>query len=160
MDAPNGLKAGNVYAMILAFALMPLAFCYWAGRRSVHCATPDPTTEEVLRATVAAQEAELADAHAESERLRAIIDSAEAADFAVIDGPDAAEGGACHGNRPPQLVSISRSFSGSDPVIYLTQDGPADYRIFVQSKTFSMLDAAALIVGARSGHPRAQSASL
>mgnify|MGYP000237444105 CR=1 FL=1 len=62
MDAPNGLKAGNVYAMILAFALMLLAFCYWAGRRSVHCATPDPTTEEVLRATVAAQEAELADA--------------------------------------------------------------------------------------------------
>lgn len=89
-----------------------------------------------------------------------IIDSAEAADFAVIDGPDAAEGGACHGNRPPQLVSISRSFSGSDPVIYLTQDGPADYRIFVQSRTFSMLDAAALIVGARGGHPRAQSASL
>jgi len=89
-----------------------------------------------------------------------IIDSAEAADFAVIDGTEAAEGGACHTHQPPQLVSISRSFSASDPVIYLTQDGPADYRIFVQSKTFSMLDAAALIVGARGTHPRAQSASL
>lgn len=79
MDAPNGLKAGNVYAMILAFALMLLAFCYWAGRKSVHCAPHDPTAQEALRATVAAQEAALADAHAESERLRAIIDSAEAA---------------------------------------------------------------------------------
>jgi uncharacterized membrane protein len=89
-----------------------------------------------------------------------IIDRAEAADFAVIDDIDTAEASACHTNQPPQLVSISSGFSASDPVIYLTQDGPADYRIFVQSKTFSMLDAAALIVGARGGHRRAQSASL
>ena len=89
-----------------------------------------------------------------------VIDHAEAADFAVIDDAGSAEGSACQTNRPPQLVSISRSFSASDPVIYLTQDGPADYRIFVQSKTFSMLDAAALIVGARGGHVRGQSASL
>lgn len=89
-----------------------------------------------------------------------IIDSAEAADFAVIDGIEAAEGGACHTSQPPQLVSISRRFAASDPVIYLSQDGPADYRIFVQSKTFSMLDAAALIVGARSTHPQAQSTAL
>lgn len=89
-----------------------------------------------------------------------IIDRAEAADFAVIDGTDTAEGSACHGNQPPQLVSISHGFSSSDPVIYLTPDGPADYRIFVQSKTFSMLDAAALIVGARGARPNTRSASL
>ena len=89
-----------------------------------------------------------------------IIDSAEAADFAVIDGADTAEGSGCHTDKPPHLVSISRGFSASDPVIYLTQEGPADYRIFVQSKTFSMLDAAALIVGARGGQHRARSASL
>jgi hypothetical protein len=89
-----------------------------------------------------------------------IIDRAEAADFAVIDDDDTAEGGACQSSQPPQLVSISRGFSASDPVIYLTSDGPADYRIFVQSKTFSMLDAAALIVGARVAHPNARSATL
>lgn len=89
-----------------------------------------------------------------------IIDRAEAADFAVIDDIDTAEGSACHASRPPQLVSISRSLSTSDPVIYLTQDGPADYRIFVQSKTFSMLDAAALVVGAHGGQHRVRSASL
>ena len=89
-----------------------------------------------------------------------IIDRAEAADFAVIDDIDTAESGACHAGRPPQLVSISRNLSTSDPVIYLTQDGPADYRIFVQSKTFSMLDAAALIVGAHGGQHRTRSASL
>jgi hypothetical protein len=45
-------------------------------------------------------------------------------------------------------------------VIYLSQDGPADYRIFVHSKSFSARDAAALIVGAHGGHRRLQAASL
>ncbi|MGQ0681262.1 hypothetical protein [Bradyrhizobium sp.] len=88
-----------------------------------------------------------------------VIDQAEAADFAVIDDATA-EGSGCQSSRPPQLVSISKSFSAADPVIYLTKDGPADYRIFVQSKTFSMLDAAALIVGARGGRLHGRSASL
>lgn len=89
-----------------------------------------------------------------------IIDSAETADFAVIDGAGSAEGSGCQASRPPQLVSISRGFSTSDPVIYMTPDGPADYRIFVHSKTFSMLDAAALIVGARIGHGKGSSTAL
>ncbi len=89
-----------------------------------------------------------------------VIDHAEAADFAVIDDSSSPEGDGCRSSQPPQLVSISKGFSASDPVIYLTRDGPADYRIFVQSKTFSMLDAAALIVGARGGRLHGQSASL
>jgi hypothetical protein len=89
-----------------------------------------------------------------------VIDRAEAADFAVIDDGGNAEGNGCQSSRPPQLVSISKGFSATDPVIYLTHDGPADYRIFVQSKTFSMLDAAALVVGARGGRLHGQSASL
>jgi hypothetical protein len=89
-----------------------------------------------------------------------ISDSAEAADFTVIDDIDSAETGACESNAPPQLVAISTSPSGADPVIYLSKDGPADYRIFVRSKSFSARDAAALIVGARGGPPRLQAASL
>src|SRR5215470_5963292 len=42
-----------------------------------------------------------------------VIDSAEAADFAVIDDVDTAETSACQSHQPPQLVSISRSFSAS-----------------------------------------------
>jgi hypothetical protein len=81
-----------------------------------------------------------------------ITDSADAADFTVIDDIDEAEAGACETNAPPQLVAISQNPSGSEPVIYLSQDGPADYRIFVRSRTFSARDAAALLVGARGGH--------
>src|SRR4051794_1233078 len=66
-----------------------------------------------------------------------ISDSAEAADFTVIDDVDTAEAGACQGRSTPQLVAISATPSESDPVIYLSSDGPADYRIYVHSKSFS-----------------------
>jgi hypothetical protein len=89
-----------------------------------------------------------------------ISDSAEAADFTVIDDIDTAEAGACERSTAPRLVSISRRPSASDPVIYLSRDGPADYRIFVSSKSFSLLDAAALLVGARGDGQRVQAASL
>jgi hypothetical protein len=80
-----------------------------------------------------------------------ISDSAGAADFAVIDDADDAEPGACEANPTTRLVTVSATPAGGAPVIYLTQDGPADYRIFVRSKTFSVRDAAALVVGAGSG---------
>ena len=89
-----------------------------------------------------------------------ISDSAEAADFAVIDDIDTSEAGGCQTNPATQLVAISAAPAASEPVIYLSTDGPADYRIFVQSKSFSARDAAALIVGARGGNHRMQAASL
>ena len=89
-----------------------------------------------------------------------ISDSAEAADFTVIDDIDTTEAGACESHSPPQLVAISNTPSPSEPVIYLSTEGPADYRIFVRSKSFSARDAAALIVSARGAQPRVVAASL
>jgi len=94
-----------------------------------------------------------------------ISDSAEVADFTVIDDIDNAEAGACSGGAAAELVAISTRPQPSEPVIYLSTHGPADYRIFVQSKSFSVRDAAALIVGAqdpavRTGHHRVEAASL
>ena len=89
-----------------------------------------------------------------------ISDSAEAADFTVIDDVDTSEAGACESHSPPQLVAISSSPAPSEPVIFLSTEGPADYRIFVRSKSFSTRDAAALIVSARGAQPRVVAASL
>jgi hypothetical protein len=89
-----------------------------------------------------------------------IADSAQAADFAVVDDVDTAEAGACEANAATRLVAISASPAADAPVIYLSPNGPADYRIFVRSKTFSARDAAALIVGANAGHHRLEAASL
>jgi hypothetical protein len=76
-----------------------------------------------------------------------ISENPEAADFVVVDAAT-------------RLVAISASPSASEPVIYLSPEGPADYRIYVRSKTFSARDAAALIVGAGDGHRRLTAASL
>jgi len=89
-----------------------------------------------------------------------ISDSAEAADFTVVDDVDSAETGACEANASTRLVAISASASAGAPVIYLSHEGPADYRIFVHSRTFSARDAAALIVGASGGHRHVEAASL
>jgi len=82
-----------------------------------------------------------------------ISDTAEAADFAVLDDIDSPADSACAVNAATRFVAISASRSGSEPVIYLSANGPADYRIFVASKHFTARDAAALIVGA-GGAPR------
>jgi len=79
----------------------------------------------------------------------AISEDASAADFAVIDGADAAEENACAATQATQFVAITSRPTAASSVIFLSHDdGSADYRIFVQSKRFSERDAAALIVGA------------
>jgi hypothetical protein len=89
-----------------------------------------------------------------------IADSAEAADFAVVDDVDSPEAGACEANAATQLVAISAMPSAAAPVIYLSPDGPADYRIFVRSKSFTARDAAALVVGASGTPPPASRLAL
>jgi hypothetical protein len=101
-------------------------------------------TSDISRATVRVQ----------------LTEAAEAADFTVIDDADTPEAGACQGHSAPYLVAISNTPGESDPVIYLSPDGPADYRIFVQSKSFSARDAAALIVGALGNPHRLAAATL
>jgi len=77
-----------------------------------------------------------------------IADSTEAADFTVVDDVDSAEDNVCEVTASTRFVAISANRAASGPVIYLSPDGPADYRIFVRSKRFTARDAAALIVGA------------
>jgi hypothetical protein len=89
-----------------------------------------------------------------------IADSAAAADFAVVDDVDSAETGACAGAGPVRLLAISENPSISAPVIYLSADGPADYRIYVRSSSFTAREAAALIVGAGGRTNRLAAASL
>jgi hypothetical protein len=122
----------------IAGASVQIASLSWQAERRVSF-TSDPA-----RATVRVQ----------------ISDNAEAADCTVIDDVDTAEAGACESHSPPQLVAISNTPSPSEPVIYLSTEGPADYRIFVRSKSFSARDAAALIVGARGVRHRIAAASL
>ena len=91
-----------------------------------------------------------------------LSDNAESADFVVIDDVDTPDAGSCEANAATRMVAVSAKPEGGAPVIYLSPDGPADYRIFVRSKNFSARDAAALVVGAGNGgaHHRLDAASL
>jgi len=79
----------------------------------------------------------------------ALADSAETADFAVVDDSGEAEGSACAMTQATRFVLIADSPPEGAPVIYLSQGGPAEYRIFVRSNRITEREAAALIVGAR-----------
>ena len=89
-----------------------------------------------------------------------LVDGPEAADFAFADDMDSEEAGACAGTAMTRLVAIASTAAPTEPVIYLSQDGGADYRIYVRSNRFTAREAAALIVGASGGHPRMAAASL
>ena len=89
-----------------------------------------------------------------------ISESAEAADFTVVDDAEGAEPGACEVNPATRFVMVSLNPAAGAPIIYLSHDGPADYRIYVRSKTFSARDAAALVVGAGGEHRAVQAAIL
>jgi len=89
-----------------------------------------------------------------------LTDSAETADFVVVDDVDGAEDSACEVTPATRFVAVTARPSGRAPVIYLSIGGPADYRIFVRSKRFMAREAAALIVGAHGGHVRLADASL
>ena len=81
-----------------------------------------------------------------------IVDRAELADFAVIDDQQTADAEeSCPVTAETSFVGVGDHVSAAEPVIYLSQSGDADYRIFVQSRTFSARDAAALVVGAGRG---------
>src|SRR3982074_1150831 len=58
---------------------------------------------------------------------RQIGEGAESPDFVVVEGPGSTEANACGG--APRFVAISAYPSASEPIIYLSTDGGADYRI-------------------------------
>ncbi len=88
-----------------------------------------------------------------------ITEDADTADFTVVDGVGS-EPDSCQANPSTRLVSIAAQPVDGGEVVYLSSEGPADYRIYVRSKTFSQREAAALIVGARGGQRLLQAASL
>jgi hypothetical protein len=89
-----------------------------------------------------------------------LTDNSESADFAVIDDVDSPETNACEANPATRMVAITASPADNAPVIFLSTEGPADYRIFVRTKSFTAQEAAALIVGASGGHRHVEAASL
>jgi hypothetical protein len=87
-----------------------------------------------------------------------IVDDPGAADFAVVDDGFSREDDACRAG-PTRFIGI-RDAAAAPTVIYLSHDDHADYRIYVRSRSFTLQQAAALIVGAHSDRAEAATGSL
>ena len=130
--------------------------CITIGETSVQLATTPwqaqtkvAFTDDASRATVRVQ----------------IVETPETADFAVADDIDSDSDIACGATAATRLISISSDAGESGPVIYLTRDDGADYRVYVHSRNVTPRDAAALLVGAQvaganGGHRRVAEAAL
>ncbi len=89
-----------------------------------------------------------------------LVERADIADFVVVDDMSTPDADSCAINRDTRFISIGAHASMSEPIIYLSKDDGADYRIFVQSRTFTAREAAALLVSARHAAPVQKTASL
>src|SRR3954464_1551519 len=65
-----------------------------------------------------------------------MTDDPDAADFVVVDDGIGSETDSCEPHPANPLIPIAAQPVDGGPVIYLSTDGPADYRIYVRSKTF------------------------
>jgi len=88
-----------------------------------------------------------------------VADSAGAADLVLVDDGTDAEGGACSMTAAAQSVATAVDPAPPSQLVYLAQDEPADYRVFVQSSRFSARDAAMLVVSAHAGDLRVPDAA-
>jgi hypothetical protein len=137
--ARGGLLPGPHPCIAVANSSVQIADLPW--RADLHVAFTDDPAEATVRVQV--------------------TENADAADFALVDDFGAAEVDACEANPATLAVAISDAALSGAPIIFLSHDGPADYRIFVRSRTFSQREAAALVVGADLGtRPQLKAASL
>lgn len=88
-----------------------------------------------------------------------IVEHPELADFTLVDDEGTPEAASCPISDTTRYVGIA-PHAPSEPIIYLSHEPGADYRIFVRSKTFTAQAAAALLVGAAPAHNSQLAASL
>src|SRR5262245_55487182 len=125
-------------------SLIPLALAGgvahdWTHASAAQCfAAPAACTADPLAATVRVQ----------------IVASAELADLAIVDEANASEPANCGLDQAARMVMVTTRPQPGEPIVNLTRDSDADYRIYVDSRTISPRQAAALIVAVRGGQKR------
>ena len=83
-----------------------------------------------------------------------LVDGAELADLVIAEDNSATEAESCGLRNQVRSITISARPVAGEPVIYLSREADADYRVYVNSAQISAQQAAALIVRARGGHMR------
>jgi hypothetical protein len=77
-----------------------------------------------------------------------LVDSAEIADFVLVDDFSGTEQAPCRSSTPIRTVTLDADTDGATPdvTVHLSADAAvSDYKIYVHSVRFSQQDAAALL---------------
>jgi hypothetical protein len=81
-----------------------------------------------------------------------LVQGPELADLAIAEDSTATEAGGCGIRETLRAITIGARPVPGEPIVYLSRNEGADYRIYVDSAHISPREAAALIVSARGGH--------
>ena len=137
--------------LVAAVALPAAAHSTFAPTRETLCFASGATTYQIARnAPTPDFRIKIADAPATSDsrpdlRMR-LVDSAEKADFVLVDDFSASEQAPCRSTTPIRTVALDADTAKPDVTVTLSADAAlSDYKIYVHSVRFSQQDAAALL---------------
>jgi hypothetical protein len=137
--------------LVAAVALPAAAHSTFAPTRETLCFASGATTYQIARNAPSADfRIKVADASAKSDsrpdlRMR-LVDSAEKADFVLVDDFSAGEPAPCRSSTPIRTVALDADTTKPDVTVTLSADAAlSDYKIYVHSVRFSQQDAAALL---------------
>jgi hypothetical protein len=137
--------------LVAAVALPAAAHSTFAPTRETLCFASGASTYQIARNASAPDfRIKIADASATSDarpdlRMR-LVDSAEKADFVLVDDFSAGDPAPCRSSTPIRTVALDADTAKPDVTITLSADAAlSDYKIYVHSVRFSQQDAAALL---------------
>jgi len=137
--------------LVAAVALPAAAHSTFAPTRETLCFASGATTYQIARNAAAPDfRIKIADTSATSDarsdlRMR-LVDSAEKADFVLVDDFSAGEQAPCRSSTPIRTVALDADTAKPDVTVTLSADAAlSDYKIYVHSVRFSQQDAAALL---------------
>jgi xanthine/CO dehydrogenase XdhC/CoxF family maturation factor len=137
--------------LVAAVALPAAAQSTFAPTRETQCFASGTTTYQIARNAPSPDfRVKIADASANPGsrpdlRMR-LVDSAEKADFVLVDDFSAGDPAPCRSSTPIRTVALDADTAKPDVTITLSADAAlSDYKIYVHSARFSQQDAAALL---------------
>ena len=144
-------RTQKMLILIAAVALPAAAHSTFAPTRETLCFASGATTYQIARNAPSPDfRIKIADASATPAtrpdlRMR-LVDSAEKADFVLVDDFSANEQAPCRSATPIRTVALDADTAKPDVTVTLSADAAlSDYKIYVHSVRFSQQDAAALL---------------
>jgi hypothetical protein len=133
--------------LIAALAVPAAAHSTFAPSKQSLCFASGATTYQIARNAAAPDfRIRIAEQPDRPDLRMQLVDSAEIADFVLVDDFSADEPPPCRSATPIRTVALDPDATRPDVTVHLSADaGASDYKIYVHSVRFSQQDAAAIL---------------